>query len=58
MELEYEDSEADEESEKGEDIKETPSELYPSGIIPDQHIGYESTTDRIHSLEEEVANLK
>ncbi|CAI9294117.1 unnamed protein product [Lactuca saligna] len=58
MELDYEDSEFDEESEKGDDIKETHSELYPLGIIPDEHTLQGRNTNYICSLEEEVANLK
>ncbi|CAI9296671.1 unnamed protein product [Lactuca saligna] len=58
MELDYEGSESDEESEEGEDVKKTPYELYPSEITSDQHTVQRSTTRPIRSLTEEVANEK
>ncbi|CAI9280629.1 unnamed protein product [Lactuca saligna] len=40
----YEDGEYDEESDEGEDIKETPSEPHPTETPLNQHVVQESTT--------------
>ena len=57
-EMDYEAGKYDKESDEEESIRGIPSKPHPSKAIPDQHIVWKSSTDRLRSLEEEVANLK
>ncbi|CAI9302477.1 unnamed protein product [Lactuca saligna] len=60
MVMEYEDGESEEESDKGEDIKETPNEPYPSETPPDQHkavVRARQMEDVITQEENELAEL-
>ncbi|CAI9276582.1 unnamed protein product [Lactuca saligna] len=50
MVMDYENGESEEESYKGEDMKETPSEPHHSKTPPDQHTVQESATECIRSL--------
>ncbi|CAI9286886.1 unnamed protein product [Lactuca saligna] len=54
----YKYDESNRESDKGKDVKETPSKPHPSETLSDPHTIQESDTYYIHSLEKEIANLK
>ncbi|CAI9295513.1 unnamed protein product [Lactuca saligna] len=56
--MNYEGENFDEDSDEDEGTGGILSEPYPSGAIPNQHAEQEDTTNRLRSLEEEVATMR
>ena len=56
--MDYEGENSDEDSDEDEGTGEILSERYSSGVIPNQQAVQEDLTDRLRSLEEEVATLR